>query len=461
MLTIGEIVEVLSGKLIADHGEDDVVVESVEFDTRKVVSGSLFVPLKGARDGHEFVPQAIENGAVATLWEAGNANIQPEGIAIIEVADVLQSLQDLAHYFVQKIEPRVVGVTGSNGKTTTKDMLDSVLSQSFKTYKTQGNYNNDIGLPYTILHMPIDTELLVLEMGMNHKDEIRPLSLIAEPELAAITIIGESHIEYLGSRQGIAEAKMEIVVGLAADGELIIPGNEPLLEPLVEDLAQQVVRFGQQGNEDISATIVESSKHSVTFTVSVFPGETFMIPIVGDYNVNNALIAIQAGRYFELSVDQIKIGLANLNLTQSRAEWVKAWNGAEILNDAYNANPTAMSLVLETFSQIDVNEDGKRIAILADMGELGEQSQEMHESMLEAIDFDAIHHIVLYGEWMGYLADKIVTADTLVPLDYFNKEERSELVARLEEIIAPNDLVLFKGSNSMQLSEIIKEISEK
>ena len=461
MLTIGEIVEVLSGKLSTETDVLDTVIKAVEFDTRKVSENSLFVPLKGNRDGHEFVQQAVVKGAIATLWESGNANPKPTDMIVIEVADVLQALQDLAHYFVQKIEPRVVGVTGSNGKTTTKDMLDAVLSQAYKTYKTQGNYNNDIGLPYTILHMPVETELLVLEMGMNHKDEIRPLSLIAEPELAAITIIGESHIEYLGSRQGIAEAKMEIVEGLAENGELIIPGNEALLEPLVKNLSQQVVRFGQQGNEDISATIIESTKYSVTFTVSAFPNETFMIPIVGDYNVNNALIAIQAGRYFDLTVEQIKTGLAQLNLTQSRAEWVKAWNGAEILNDAYNANPTAMSLVLDTFSQIEVNEDGKRIAVLADMGELGDQSQEMHEAMIEAIDFDTIHHIVLYGDWMGYLADKIVTADTLVPLDYFNKEERSELVVRLQEIISPSDLVLFKGSNSMQLSEIIKEISEK
>ncbi|MGX6962692.1 UDP-N-acetylmuramoyl-tripeptide--D-alanyl-D-alanine ligase [Vagococcus xieshaowenii] len=460
MLTIGEVVEVLEANLLLEKNLNTEIT-SVEFDTRKVGEGSLFIPLKGARDGHEFVTQAIEQGAIATLWEKGNPHTQPSGIIMIEVIDVLQALQDLAHYFVQKINPRVVGVTGSNGKTTTKDMLDSVLSQAFKTYKTQGNYNNDIGLPYTILHMPIDTELLVLEMGMNHKDEIRPLSLIAEPELAAITIIGESHIEYLGSRQGIAEAKMEIVEGLSLTGELIIPGNEPLLEPLVKGLSQTIVRFGQEGNEDISATIVESSKHSVTFTVSVFPGETFMIPIVGDYNVNNALIAIQAGRYFGLEVEQIKTGLAQLNLTQSRAEWVKAWNGADILNDAYNANPTAMSLVLETFSQIEVEEDGKRIVVLADMGELGEQSQQMHEEMLHAINFDAIHHIILYGEWMGYLADKMVTADTLVPIDYFNKAERLELVARLREIILPTDLVLFKGSNSMKLSEIIKEISEK
>ncbi|MGX6978462.1 UDP-N-acetylmuramoyl-tripeptide--D-alanyl-D-alanine ligase [Vagococcus elongatus] len=459
MFTLIEIADIVKAKNDISRWSE-VIIKGVEFDTRKVVENSLFVPLKGTRDGHEFIDLAIENGASVSFWEEGTSYPKPKDFPLLIVEDCLQAMQDLAHYFVKKIAPRVVGITGSNGKTTTKDMVASVLSQKFKTYKTQGNFNNEIGLPYTILHMPSDTETLVLEMGMNHKDEIRPLSLLAEPEVAAITIIGESHLEYLGSRQGVAEAKMEITEGLSHNGELIVPGEEPLLTSLLANLPQNIVTFGQKGTEDVTADIVDRTKTAITFVTNHFAGRKFTIPVVGDYNVNNALIAIAVGEYFGLSEDDIYAGLASLRLTHSRAEWRKAWNGADILNDAYNANPTAMRLVLKTFGQIDLEPMGKRVAVLADMGELGTDSAAMHREMSDVIDSEKISVVLLYGQWMKNLAVELAEKEEMTYF-YFPLEEREALIKKIKEVLQPQDIILFKGSNSMKLAEIVEGISRK
>ena len=227
-LTIKEIAQVLGISGIVDERE----ISSVEFDSRKIEKNGLFVPLPGTRDGHDFVHAAKENGAIATLWQKDRVEV-PSDLVVLPVADVTKAFQTLAQYYKQKIGPKTVAITGSNGKTTTKDMTASVLAQKYRTYKTQGNYNNDLGVPYTMLHMPDDTEVLILEMGMDHAGEIHFLSQLGQPDVAAITLIGEAHLENLGSRKNIAKAKMEIVDGLAKDGVLFVPADEPLLADLI------------------------------------------------------------------------------------------------------------------------------------------------------------------------------------------------------------------------------------
>ena len=286
-LTVQEIAQAV-GSVMNDLTE----ITGVEFDSRKIEKGGLFVPLKGARDGHEFIQQAMDNGAVATFWSL-EASKAPSGIRVILVDDPLKAMQDLAKYYLAKVGAEVVAITGSNGKTTTKDLTASVLAQKYKTYKTQGNYNNNIGLPYTILHMPMDTEKIVLEMGMDHAREITELSLIARPKVAAITMIGEAHIENLGSRAGIAQAKMEIVDGLREDGLLIIPEEEPLLKPLTESLTQKIETFGLNTGE-LQAEVTSEEKTATHFIVN---DESFMIPLPGSYNVTNALIAMLLGNF--------------------------------------------------------------------------------------------------------------------------------------------------------------------
>lgn len=445
-LTIKEIAQVLSVSGIVDERE----ISSVEFDSRKIEKNGLFVPLPGTRDGHDFVRAAKENGAIVTLWQKDRVEV-PSDLVVLPVADVTKAFQTLAQYYKQKIGPKTVAITGSNGKTTTKDMTASVLAQKYRTYKTQGNYNNDLGVPYTMLHMPDDTEVLILEMGMDHAGEIHFLSQLGQPDVAAITLIGEAHLENLGSRKNIAKAKMEIVDGLAKDGVLFVPADEPLLADLIAPISQEVQTFGlAQG--DLQATIINETSESTSFVVNE---ETFVIPVLGGYNVKNALIAYGIGRYFGLSIEQIKNGLAQVELTKNRTQWLQAKNGAKLLSDVYNANPTAMRLVLESFGRLTL--PGRRIAVLADMLELGPDSLAMHASMAEAI-VDRYDFVYLYGEQMQALANRLTELN--VPHAYFIPAQRQAFLEQVQQEIQPTDSVILKGSNGMQLSELVALLTE-
>lgn len=447
-LAIKEIIKAVKGQLFGEISLTNQVT-SVEFDTRKVVPGTLFVPLKGNRDGHDFIDVAFENGAVLTLSDR-----QLENKPYILVEDTQKALQDLAKYYLDKVAPKVVGITGSNGKTTTKDMTAAVLSQSFKTYKTQGNYNNEIGLPYTILSMDIDTEVAVLEMGMDRKGDIELLSQIGRPDVAAITIIGESHIEYLGSRQGIAEAKMEIVTGLKENGTLIVPSNEPLLKPILEKVTQEKVLFGLEDSAAVKADIVSESKNETTFTTTLFPKVVFSIPVLGQYNVNNALIAISVGNILGVPVEKIQTGLANFDLTKNRTEWIQTPKGMDILSDVYNANPTAMNLVLDSFSKVETK--GRKIVVLGDMLELGKSSKEMHESVAKHLSPEEIDAVYLYGTEMRYLFEKLTNQFSENNIYLFEKENKENLIKALSNEINPTDTIFLKGSNGMGLKEIVE-----
>lgn len=445
-LTIKEIAQVLGISGIVDERE----ISSVEFDSRKIEKDGLFVPLPGTRDGHDFVHAAKENGAIVTFWQKDRVEV-PSDLVVLPVADVTKAFQTLAQYYKQKIAPKTVAITGSNGKTTTKDMTASVLAQKYRTYKTQGNYNNDLGVPYTMLHMPSDTEVLILEMGMDHAGEIHFLSQLGQPDVAAITLIGEAHLENLGSRKNIAKAKMEIVDGLAKDGVLFVPADEPLLADLIAPLSQEVQTFGlAQG--DLQAAITNETSESTSFVVDE---ETFVIPVLGGYNVKNALIAYGVGRYLGLSREQIKNGLAQVELTKNRTQWLQAKNGAKLLSDVYNANPTAMHLVLESFGRLTL--PGRRIAVLADMLELGPDSLAMHASMAEAIvgHYDFVY---LYGEQMQALANRLTELN--VPHAYFIPAQRQAFLEQVQKEIQPTDSVILKGSNGMQLSELVALLTE-
>lgn len=445
-LTIKEIAQVLGISGIVDERE----ISSVEFDSRKIAKNGLFVPLPGTRDGHDFVRAAKENGAIVTLWQKDKVEV-PSDLVVLPVADVTKAFQTLAQYYKQKIAPKTVAITGSNGKTTTKDMTASVLAQKYRTYKTQGNYNNDLGVPYTMLHMPDDTEVLILEMGMDHAGEIHFLSQLGQPDVAAITLIGEAHLENLGSRKNIAKAKMEIVDGLAQDGALFVPADEPLLTDLIAPISQEVQTFGlAQG--DLQAEIVNETSESTEFEIN---DASFIIPVLGGYNVKNALIAYGIGRYFGLSMEQIKNGLAQVELTKNRTQWLQAKNGAKLLSDVYNANPTAMRLVLESFGRLTL--PGRRIAVLADMLELGPDSSAMHASMADAIvgHYDFVY---LYGEQMQALANRL--SELNVPHAYFIPAQRQAFLEQVQQEIRPTDSVILKGSNGMQLSELVALLTE-
>lgn len=453
MFSFNELGEIL-GISTDELAKPDFNVTSVEFDSRKITPGALFVPLVGENDGHTYWQQAKDKGAVATLWQ--KEETFPEDFPYLKVQDTTQAFQKIAKAYLNKIAPKVVAITGSNGKTTTKDLTENVLHQKFKTYKTQGNYNNDLGLPYTILHMPKETEVLVLEMGMDHAGEIAFLSQLAKPDAAAITLIGESHLEYFNDRSGIAAAKMEIVTGLKEDGFLIAPGDEELLIPLLKEVKQKVYTFQLvKGPSDFYGEILEERQGETLFRLNFLPDMTFSIPVSGKFNVKNALVAAAFGKFFGLTPAEIQRGLGTVSLTKNRSQWIQH-KGLDILADVYNANPTAMSLVLESFSQIPTN--GRRIAVLGDMLELGKTSGALHEKMANFLFPTAIEEVFLYGPEMKNLFEVLKEKYPLEHLHYFAKDEKAQLTSSLLSTLKAPDKVVLKASNGMHLDEVLEKI---
>lgn len=452
-LTLHEVAKVVGAKNTISEF-DDVPLRQIEFDSRKIEKGDLFLPLKGARDGHDFIETAFENGAVATFSER-----KVEGHPYILVDDCLQAFQELASYYLEKQRVDVIAVTGSNGKTTTKDMIAAVLSTEYKTYKTQGNYNNEIGLPYTALHMPDDTEKIVLEMGQDHMGDIHLLSELAKPHIGVVTLIGEAHLEFFGSRDKIAKGKLQIVDGMDSDGILIAPADS-IVDPYLPE-GQMVIRFGD--GAEISVNDLQESKDSLTFTTNVI-NRPITLPVPGKYNATNAMVAAYVGKLLAISDDDIVEALENIELTRNRTEWKKAANGADILSDVYNANPTAMRLILETFSKIPANSGGKKIAVLADMKELGRQSIDLHNQMILSLSPDVLDTVIFYGQDIEGLAQLASQMFPIGKVYFFRKnteeDQFEDLVKQVKEILGGQDQILFKGSNSMNLGKVVEAIEK-
>ena len=453
-LTLHEVAHLVHAKNDISQFEDVALVKP-EFDSRLIGPGDLFVPLKGARDGHDFIETAFENGAVATFSEK-----VIEGHPYILVEDVLSAFQTLAAAYLQKTKVDVFAVTGSNGKTTTKDMLAQLLSATYLTYKTQGNYNNEIGLPYTVLHMPEGTDKLVLEMGQDHLGDIHLLSELAHPKAAIVTLIGEAHLEFFKDRKEIAKGKLQIADGMPEGALLVVPAD-PIVNAYLPE-KQKVVRFGP--DEEIFITELVERKDSLTFRAN-FLEEAIDLPVTGKYNATNAMIAAYVALKEGVTQDKIQKAFATLELTRNRTEWKKAKNGADILSDVYNANPTAMRLILETFSTIPFNEKGRKLAVLADMKELGADSKQMHGAMITSLNPEILSEIFLYGEDMAAL---FAYAKEIFPpgkAHYFvknaEKDQFSDLVKAVKEALKPTDQLLIKGSNSMNLASLVEKLENE
>lgn len=451
-LRLHEIASVLKAKNDVTR-YPDCILNKVEFDSRLIEQGDLFVPLKGARDGHDFIPVAFEKGCAVTLSEK---NLD---VPHILVDDCLAALQELAAYYLAKTGMEVIAVTGSNGKTTTKDMIHDVLATTYKTYKTQGNYNNEIGLPYTILHAPEDTEKLVLEMGQDHLGDIHLLSEIAKPSLSVITLFGEAHLEFFGSREEIAKGKLQIADGMAPKGKLLLPAD-PIADAFLPE-KQELIRFGD--HSDLQVTSLVESKDSLTFTVNFMDGEIYL-PVTGKYNATNAMLASYVGKWLGVPDEAIRSALANLQLTRNRTEWKKAATGADILSDVYNANPTAMRLILETFSSIPANEGGKKIVVLADMKELGQESVALHEGIISSLSPTVLDTLIFYGEAIEGLARLASQIFPTGKVHFFKKDGQidqfDDLLQEVKNVLGDKDQILLKGSNSMNLAKLVEELEK-
>ncbi len=430
--------------------EKHVTINEVFIDSRKKAKNSLFIPIIGERfDGHEFIEDAIRNGAVATYWQKDR--LIPEHLTnkinFILVEDTLQALQSLSAHYLATVKPIVIAITGSNGKTTTKDLVASVLNDTYKTYKTQGNLNNHIGMPLTILSMDESCEVLILEMGMNNLGEISFLSQLAQPDYAIITNIGDSHLEQLESREKIAQAKMEIRDGLEAQGKMIIDGDEPLLASMQKD--NQVISCGYGEHCDIQIMNVQGNEDGQSFQInSEHP--SYYIKMLGKHNVKNALYAIAIAKKLKVKEKDIKTGLERLQLTGMRLERMRGKKGSLLINDAYNASPTSMIASLDTLSVL--TEFPNKVAILGDMYELGAHEEALHRKVAQAIN-DNIQTVICIGEkgqWIGEaLRDRRWNGSL-----YFCKT-KEEAKTKIEKIISKDTAILFKASRGMQLETLL------
>ncbi|GAE26622.1 UDP-N-acetylmuramoylalanyl-D-glutamyl-2,6-diaminopimelate-D-alanyl-D-alanine ligase [Halalkalibacter wakoensis JCM 9140] len=444
----------VNGEVVGLEGAS-INVAGVSTDTRTIQNGNLYIPLVGENfNGHDFVGAAIENGAVGALWQKNQPN-PPSNIPLIYVEDTLLALQELAKNYLGSTSAKVVGITGSNGKTTTKDMVTSVLATTYKVQKTEGNYNNHIGLPLTILRLEEDTEIAVLEMGMSGRGEIELLSTIAKPDAAIITNIGESHLQDLGSREGISEAKFEITTGLLEDGSLVIHGDEPLLTEKGGNAPFRVVTFGSSTENDYYPVQIEQKSDGTYFKINGKEDTEFFIPVLGKHNINNALSAVAIAQLFDVSIPNIKKGLEQIKLTGMRTELIEGKDGVAIINDAYNASPTSMRAAIILLQ--DLKDYSRKMVVLGDMLELGENEETFHYEVGKGIDKTKIDYVFTFGALAKQIAEG---AKVNFPEDQvFAFEDKQDLITKVKETVRGGDIVLVKGSRGMKLEEVVTALT--
>ncbi|KRF32165.1 UDP-N-acetylmuramoyl-tripeptide--D-alanyl-D-alanine ligase [Paenibacillus sp. Soil787] len=436
----------------------DIPIKGISTDTRTIRPGSLFVPLIGDHfDGHAYASEAYSKGAAAALWQDDHPH-PPEGMPIIRVKDTLTALQQLAKSYRKQLPVRIIGITGSNGKTTTKDLVASVLGSTFQVHKTKGNLNNHIGLPLTLLELEETTQFAVVEMGMSGRGEIELLSNLAEPEASIITMIGESHMLQLGSREEIARAKAEIVSGMPKGGLFVYNGDEPLIE---QALAEQGlpeglrrIRFGSGAGNDLFPTDIRMDADGAHFQINSPGYPELFIPLLGTHNVINALAAIAIGEAFGVWPVGIAAGFRSLQMTSMRIEKLTAASGLTVLNDAYNASPASMRAAIDLTEQL--RGFGRKFLVLGDMLELGEHEEQFHRSIGAVLSPERVDYVFTFGRLGRYIADEAAQRFPKACVRAFDDKE--QLAAELGAEVRAEDLVLVKGSRGMRLEQVVNAL---
>ncbi len=438
-ITLSQAAQWCGGKV--DPKYADITFLGANNDSRKILPGQLFVALQGARDGHDYIPAAMENGAVAVL-----ASRDVGDVPAIIAEDTRIALGDIARQERIRIGMKVVGVTGSVGKSTTKEMIGAVLGKKYRVSKTPANHNNDIGMPMAILSMREDTEVAVLEMGMNHFREIAYLASIGKPDVAVITNIGTMHIEHLGSQQGILQAKLEILEGMADDGVVILNGDDALLWNLHRQSEREITYFGTRNPECAClATKVIQTPEQLSFHASCKGKEMDVcMALEGLHYVSDALAAIAVGVTLDVPAEQIRDNLAVFQNMAGRQE-IFEQNGYTIIKDCYNAGPESMAAALAVLG----NKPGRRVAVLGDMLELGVTAEAEHYR-IGRIAAEKADMVLAYGP----NSDRVVTgARTGGMTDNHARsyEDRQELVTAMKRLLRAGDVILVKGSRGMQM----------
>lgn len=470
MLTIENIEKVTKGIY---HGPEEILrteVTGVYTDSRKVIEGSLFIPIVGERvDGHSFISNVFEQGALCTLSER---ELENSAYPYIQVESSLQALKDIAEFYLEQLDTKVVGVTGSVGKTSTKEMIASVLEQSFKILKTDGNFNNEIGLPLTVFRLTGEEEIAILEMGISDFGEMSRLTKIAKPDVAVITNIGLCHLENLKTRDGILKAKTEIFEGLKESGSIVLNGDDDKLATVTAYKNNSIVFFGNEAadNKSVYTTQVKSlGLRGTSCTICTPKGDMQVtVPVPGIHMVTNATAACAVGLSFDMELEEIKKGIESLKQVSGRVNIIST-EKFTIIDDCYNANPVSMK------SSIDILKDalGRKVCILGDMFELGENEEALHREVGAYVKEKGIDVLVTIGNLSRCISEaaqcNVCDIEEMCPdsgqsdcqqdslkttcVHYPTKQDAFK---EFGAILKDGDSILVKASHGMEFPEVVE-----
>jgi UDP-N-acetylmuramoyl-tripeptide--D-alanyl-D-alanine ligase len=464
-LSVGMLAEVTGGEILL--GPSVTMVNGLAIDSREVEPGAAFVALAGDRaDGHAFAAEALAAGARAlivtrddeSIRQAIDAQGRPE-IALVRVADAGAAIDALASWHRGRLQCPVIGITGSTGKTTTKDFLASVLRTRMRTVATAGNRNNELGVPLTVMDAGAETEALVVEMAMRGIGQIEALCRIARPVAGLVTNVGVSHMEVLGSEEAIASAKGELVRAIPETGRVFLNGDDAWSAHLAESSAAAVTTYGLGGGADVRAVDVAVAPDGTpSFTLVCAQGEAEVkLPVPGRHNVYNALAAAAVGLYLELALEDVVTGLETATFSKWRMETFASASGLTVINDAYNANPTSMQAAISALG--DVPTQGRRIAVLGDMAELGSLAELAHFQLGEFVARASVDVLVTVGERARHIADGALIGGMSAEhvRGCVDATEASEV---LDDLLEPGDTVLVKASRVMGLESVVERIMD-
>ena len=445
-ITVNEIITATGGELLC--GSKDAFIENVSIDSREVNGNTLFVALKGENsDGHNYIEKAFENGASLVISEK---DIVGNG-AVVKVKNSSKALGKIAKFYKKKLNLKTIAVTGSVGKTTTKDMLSAVMNMQYNTLKTEGNFNNELGLPLTVLRLKKTHEAAVLEMGMSEFGEIDYLADIARPDVAIITNIGMSHIENLGSQEGIFKAKTEICNYFNKDSLLIVNADDKYLKKALEFKGFNVVGYGIENECQYKARDIENlGLDGAKFSVDIYEREyRIHVKTPGVHNVYNALAAIACGVHYNIGPNKIIEGIENFSLTKMRMSVEKA-GSVTIINDCYNSSPDSVNAALKVLA----TQSTRKVAVLGDCLEMGEYAEDSHFKIGEEVTRNKIDVLLTAGSNAKFIAEGAKIRET------YTFDTTDELVLNISKFIKENDTVLVKASRGMHFEKVVDKITE-
>lgn len=454
-ICLKDILGVVGGRCLNATQLDDTTIRSISTDSRQIGCESLFIPLKGENfDGHQFIPLVFDQGAIAVLTQ--EPIVLDERLYTIYVNDTQESLLKLAAYYRSLFEIPLVGITGSVGKTSTKEIISSVLSGKFNVHKTLGNYNNEIGLPLTLFALKQEHEVSVVEMGMNHFGEIQRLSLTAKPQIAVITNIGTSHIEHLGSREGILKAKLEILDGLDEKGILIVNGDNDLLSGIKCNNIR-TIQYGLNDTHAYYAKNIVSDRDKTTAEI-ITPNAQYSISLLalGEHMIYNTLAAIAVAEVLGLTKEETLKGIESYQPTQMRMHIKTYENGITIMDDTYNASPDSIQAALKVLQNYPTS--SRKIAVLGDMLEMGDFAHVLHEQVGQFAKSINLDLLCAVGPLSKYIASGAKDSTSNMQVLYYSNQE--EFITQIKDLFYSGDTILFKASRGMHFEQMVEAVGK-